>query len=179
MRACALPTPNGDTLTYSFLTTGGTDYQHFAIDSASGQVKTHGALDHEARNSYSVTVRATDLEGAAGAIAYTIEVTDQDEPPSAPGAPAVAARPGTDDRLDVSWNAPANAGKPAITSYDLHYRPGMSGNWIDGPQNVVVTSAVIPDLSPSTSYQVEVLATNADGDSDWSDHGTGSTGAAR
>ena len=169
---------NGDTLTYSFLTTGGTDYQHFAIDSASGQVKTHGALDHEARNSYSVTVRATDLEGAAGAIAYTIEVTDQDEPPSAPGAPAVAARPGTDDRLDVSWNAPANAGKPAITSYDLHYRPGMSGNWIDGPQNVVVTSAVIPDLSPSTSYQVEVLATNADGDSDWSDHGTGSTGAA-
>ena len=73
---------NGDTLTYSFLTTGGTDYQHFAIDSASGQVKTHGALDHEARSSYSVTVRATDPEGAAGAIAYTIEVTDQDEPPA-------------------------------------------------------------------------------------------------
>ena len=92
-----------------------------------------------------------------------------------PGAPAVAATPGTDDSLDVAWAAPANAGKPAIATYDLHYRPGSSGNWIDGPQDVAVTSAAIPDLSPRTSYQVEVRATNAEGDSDWSSPGTGST----
>ena len=167
---------NGDTLTYSFLTTGGTDYQHFAIDSASGQVKTHGALDHEARSSYSVTVRATDPEGAAGAIAYTIEVTDQDEPPAAPGAPAVSATAGTDTSLDVSWTAPPNAGKPAIDSYDLRYRKGNTGSWTESPSGVGSTSVSIPNLDANGSYQVQVRATNHEGDSDWSLPGTGRTG---
>ena len=153
----------------------GPDAASFAIVETSGQIRVQAALDFEATNSYSVTVRASDGTDS-DTVAVTIDVTDVDEPPVPPGAPAVAARPGTDDSLDVSWTAPANAGKPAITSYDLHYRPGTSGNWIDGPQNVVVTNAVIPSLSSSTSYQVEVRATNADGDSGWSDHGSGSTG---
>ena len=152
----------------------GPDAASFAIVETSGQIRVQAALDFEATNSYSVTVRASDGTDS-DTVAVTIDVTDVDEPPVPPGAPAVAATPGTDDSLDVAWTAPANAGKPAITSYDLHYRPGTSGNWIDGPQDVATTSAAIPDLSPSTSYQVEVRATNAEGDSDWSSHGTGST----
>ena len=152
----------------------GPDAASFAIVETSGQIRVQAALDFEATNSYSVTVRASDGTDS-DTVAVTIDVTDVDEPPVPPGAPAVAATSGTDDSLDVSWTAPANVGKPAITSYDLHYRPGTSGNWIDGPQDVATTSAAIPDLSPSTSYQVEVRATNAEGDSDWSSHGTGST----
>ena len=152
----------------------GPDAASFAIVETSGQIRVQAALDFEATNSYSVTVRASDGTDS-DTVAVTIDVTDVDEPPVPPGAPAVAATPGTDDSLDVAWAAPANVGKPAITSYDLHYRPGTAGNWIDGPQDVATTSAAIPDLSPRTSYQVEVRATNAEGDSDWSSHGTGST----
>ena len=162
---------DSDPLTY---TLEGADDASFAIVETSGQIRVQAALDFEATNSYSVTVRADDGTDS-DTVAVTIDVTDVDEPPVPPGAPAVAATPGTDGSLDVAWTAPANAGKPAIASYDLHYRPGTSGNWIDGPQDVAVTSAAIPDLSPRTSYQVEVRATNAEGDSDWSDHGTGST----
>ena len=66
---------DNDTLTYSI---SGTDANLFGIYTVSGQI-TVGAgtvLDYEARNSYAVTVTATDPSGAAGAIDVVITVTD-------------------------------------------------------------------------------------------------------
>ncbi len=62
--------------------------------------------------------------------------------------------------------------------YDLQYRQGTSGNFTTGPQNVTGTSASIGSLTPNTSYEVQVRATNAEGDGDWSFSGTGTTGAS-
>ncbi len=165
--------PDGDTLAYSFLTTGGSDYQHFAINESTGQVRTHGPLDYETRSSYSVTVRAADTEGAVGAIAYTIEVTDVDEPPDAPATPAVSAVPIADVlnpqyRLRVSWSAPANAGRPPISGYDVQYRQGTAGGWSNGPQGVSATETILDGLAEDTAYQVQVRASNDEGDSPWS-----------
>ena len=98
-------------------------------------------------------------------------------PPGRPAAPSVSATAGSGTSLDVTWAAPSNTG-PAITSYDLQYRQGTSGNFTTGPQNVTVTSAAIGGLMPNTSYQVQVRATNGDGDGDWSFSGTGQTGAS-
>ena len=58
----------------------------------------------------------------------TINVTDEDEPPSAPGALRVTATTGTGWSLEVSWNAPSNTGKPAITDFDVQYRKFKSAN---------------------------------------------------
>ena len=165
--------PDGDTLAYSFLTTGGSDYQHFAINESTGQVRTHGPLDYETRSSYSVTVRAADTEGAVGAIAYTIEVADVDEPPDAPATPAVSAVPIADVlnpqyRLRVSWSAPANAGRPPISGYDVQYRQGTAGGWSNGPQGVSATETILDGLAEDTAYQVQVRASNDEGDSPWS-----------
>ena len=165
--------PDGDTLAYSFLTTGGSDYQHFAINESTGQVRTHGPLDYETRSSYSVTVRAADTEGAVGAIAYTIEVADVDEPPDAPATPAVSAVPIADVlnpqyRLRVSWSAPANAGRPPISGYDVQYRQGTAGGWSNGPQGVSATETILDGLGEDTAYQVQVRASNDEGDSPWS-----------
>ena len=67
----------GDTLAY---TLGGADMASFDIDSASGQLMTKAALDHEARASYTVTVTASDGNTADDAtITVTITVTDVDE----------------------------------------------------------------------------------------------------
>ena len=73
---------DNDTLTYSL---EGTDAASFAIVSTRGQIQTSAALDHEARSSYSVTVRADDGKGGTDTIGVTIRVTDVNEPPTVNG----------------------------------------------------------------------------------------------
>ena len=162
---------NSDPLTY---TMEGTDAASFTFNASTRQIKTKSAVtyDHEAKSSYSVTIKASDTT-SSDTVSVTINVTDVAEPPSAPSAPTVSGASTTS--LSVSWSAPSNTGKPAITSYDLQYRAGSTGNWSSGPQDQTTTSATIGSLAASTSYQVQVRATNDEGDSAWSPHGTGST----
>ena len=166
----------GDTLGYEL---GGADAASFDIVGTTGQIrtKTNVSYDFEAKSSYTVTVTASDGTATADA-SVTIGVTDVDEPPSAPATPAVSAVSGSTTRLTVSWAAPGNAGKPAIASYDVQYRLGSSGAWSDGPQDVAGTTATITSLATDTAYQARVRATNAEGDSGWSDPpGSGRTSA--
>ena len=173
----ATDTDTGDTLTY---TLEGAGAASFDIVSTSGQIRTRSGVtyDHEARSSYSVTVKADDGNAGTATVAVTITVTDVAEPPAAPAAPAVTATSASTTSVDVAWTAPANPGKPAISGYDLRYRVGNSGSWTDGPQNRTGASASIASLTAGTSYQVQVRATNAEGDGPWSDSGSGSTGTA-
>ena len=157
----------GDTLGY---TLGGADAASFDFVESSGQIRTKSGVtyDFETKSSYTVTVTASDGTDTAVAT-VTISVTDVDEPPSAPATPMVSAVSGSTTSLSVSWAAPANAGKPAIASYDVQYRVGSSGAWSDGPEDVAGTSTTITSLVASTDYEARVRATNAEGDSGWSD----------
>ncbi len=167
--------PDNDTLTYSL---EGSDAGKFTIISTSGQIQTKvgEAYDYEASTSYSVTVKATDTGGGSAVITVTINVTNNTtEKPLVPAAPTVVATSEVTMSLDVTWAAPSNTGRPTITSYDLQYRKGTSGGWTDGPQNQTGTSASITGLDGNSEYQVQVRATNVDGDSDWSSPGSGDT----
>ena len=167
----------GDTLSY---TLGGADAASFDIVRTSGQIrtKTNVSYDFEAKSSYTVTVTASDGTDTAVAT-VTISVTDVAEPPSAPATPMVSAVSGSTTSLSVSWGAPANAGKPAIASYGVQYRAGSSGTWSDGPEDVATTTATITSLTANTLYQARVRATNAEGDSGWSDPpGSGRTNSS-
>ena len=106
----------------------------------------------------------------------TINVTDQDEPPLVMNKPVVTATANSTTSLEVSWTEPPNPGRPRIGSYDLQYRVGSNGDFSNGPQNQTGTSAAIGNLTPNTSYEVRVRATNAEGDGVWSPSGTGTTG---
>ena len=153
--------PEGDKLSYSLGAT--TDDAHFAIDAGSGQLKTKGALDHEGKISYSVTVTAEDPGGLSDSIAVTINVGDLKEPPGAPGGlKAVAASNG----LTVTWTAPAApAGTTplSITRYDLQYRRSSVSSWTSHSHADTTTTAAITGLTPETTYNVRVRAWNADG----------------
>ena len=70
--------PNEDTLTY---TLGGTDAASFSIVGRSGLLQTKAALDKEEKDTYMVTVTATDPSGLNATINVTIKVTNVDEPP--------------------------------------------------------------------------------------------------
>ena len=165
-----------DTLTY---TLEGTDAASFAIVSTSGQIQTKAgvAYDHEAQSQYSVTVKADDGNGGTDTIAVTVNITDVNEPPSAPAEPTVEAVDGSSDSLSVTWTAPDNSGKPDIESYDLQYRKGTTGDFTDGPQDVTGLTTTINGLDAESPYQVRVRASNAEGNSGWSSAGTGTTGA--
>ena len=165
---------SGDTLRY---TLGGTDMASFAIVSTSGQLQTRAALDFETKSSYAVTVSVSDGNGGSDSISVTITVTDVNEQPGRPAAPSVGATANSDTSLDVSWAAPGLNGGPAITGYNLRYRQGTSGSFMNGPQNVSGTSAMITGLTAGTSYQVQVRALNGETPSDWSPAGTGTTTA--
>ena len=163
---------DGDTPAYAL---AGTDAADFSIDGSTGQLRTAAALDHEAGPSRSVTVSASDGNGGGATIPVTVLVTDVDEPPDAPSAPTVSAASGTS--LSVSWTAPANAGRPATTDYDVRYGSG-GGTFADWAHAGTATAATITGLEADTAYQVQVLARNAEGASAWSATGEGRTNAA-
>ena len=105
----------------------------------------------------------------------TINVTDVAEPPSAPSSPTVSAASSTS--LQVTWDAPENTG-PNITDYDYRYKALADSSWTEVTNTTItVTTVTIPGLTASTFYDVEVLAKNAEGASEWSNPGIGSTAA--
>ena len=166
---------DNDPLTY---TLEDTDAASFNFNATTRQLSTKSGVtyDHETKPSYSVTLKAEDDNGGSDTLAVTITITDVEEPPGRPAAPSVSSVDGNTTSLDVNWTAPSNTG-PDIDDYDLRYREGTSGAWTNGPPNVSGTSTTISGLTESTSYQVQVLARNAEGESPWSLPGSGQTGA--
>ena len=164
---------DGDRLTYR---KSGDDSASFTLSPSTGQLGASAALDYETKFIYSFSMTVSD-GGCTDSIEVTVIVDDVDEPPSAPGAPTVTATSGSTTSLDVSWTAPANGGKPPITGYDLQYRQGTTGSFQAGPQNVAGASATISSLQTNALYQVQVRATNAEGDGPYSSSGSGRTNA--
>ena len=125
-------------------------------------------------------MEASDGNGGAASVEVTIAVTDVDEPPAAPGAPAVA-RSSSDSRsaLEVSWTAPDNTGRPAISGYDVRYQEQGALNWTSHPFTGTGTRTTLGGLDQDRPYAVQVRASNDEGTGAWSASGSGSTGANR
>ena len=162
---------DGGTLSYRL---GGTDQASFTIDDNQLQTLSGETYDYEKKNSYKVTVRVEDGQGGSNTIEVTINLIDQQEPPETPASPSVSAASSTS--LTVTWDEPTNTG-PDIDDYDVQYREGDSGNFTTWTHNSAERTATITGRKPGTSYEVQVKARNAEGTSDWSDSGTGSTSA--
>ena len=93
--------------------------------------------------------------------------------PDAPGTPTVAA--GGRGELVVSWTAPDPNGS-TITSYQVQYwMEGEDRRRRDGVQG---TTTTLTELGDSMEYMVQVRAVSNNGDSPWSEPGTGTTMAA-
>ena len=158
-------------------TLDGSDKDYFEIGTSNGQIRTRSGMtyDFETTNRYSVTVEADDGNGGSESIPVIINVTDVEEKPTKPAVPTVENVAGNTRALYVTWTAPSNVGRPPVLSYDLQYREGNSGPWFNGPQDQTGANASIADLSPGTEYEVQVRATNKDGDGPWSDEGSAFT----
>ena len=187
-RLAARDDDSGDEVTgWSIM--GGADQSQFSITSDTGVLSFQEAPDYESPtdvvsgdppsgagdNEYVVTVEVRSGAGARELEAeqtFTVRVTDEQEPPGIPEAPAFSGE--TSDSLTVHWRDPENTG-PAITDYDVRYREKGPGRFIDAQHMGPGLSLTLDDLEPGTAYEVQVRATNDEGTSDWSGSGEGMT----
>jgi type II secretory pathway pseudopilin PulG len=109
-------------------------------------------------------------DGSYSATASAAPVVPTDNRvPGAPGTPTAAPAPDGPGsyQLAVSWAAPADLGLPLATEYRLEYKL-QAASW---PTTTTVSrtlpssTAIIPGLPASTSYELRVFAVNSQGDS--------------
>ena len=156
---------DGDSLTYTF---SGPDMDRFTFTPSTAQLRTKSGqtYDYETHEQFVVRVTADDGNGGTKTATVVISVRDVDEPPPAPTRlTLVQAYPTS---MALSWTPPDNAGRPAITGYDLQYRKSSESAWTAGLQGITDTNDSITGLDPSTSYHVQVRANNDEGAGVWS-----------
>ena len=153
---------DGGTITYSLQ---GADSSKFTIGTSNGQIQTKAQrFDFEAKPSYSFTARASDSHAgettSTGTVTITVNIEDQTERPLVPTN--VATKDITRFSYGLSWTAPTNTGRPAITEYMVEWTTDTSSSNILS-KDVTSTSASITGLTHGTKYYTRVSAENADG----------------
>ncbi len=176
--------PEGDHVEYSLVGPDGD--KRFRIDSQTGQLRARlsTVLNHEAKASYLLTVRAQaslarardefeDRDGGSAEIEVTVNVEDLEEPPGTPGKPRFWEVPGSATSVSLNWSPGENTGPRMV--YDVRYRETGGGSWTEGPRGLAWTSADLTGLSAGVEYEAQARARSDEGQSDWSRSGTGST----
>ena len=165
-----------DSAKFSITTAGVLTFAAAPNYEAPGDLVSTTPANDAGNNEYIIVVTATSGSGARQTTApqtLTITVTDVNEAPGRPAPPTVTAVAATPTSLSVSWTAATNTG-PAIT-YNLRYRKSSEASWTSSTYAGTETSTTLTGLAPGTSYEVQVLAKNREGDGPWSEAGTGRT----
>ena len=97
-----------------------------------------------------------------------LRAVSTDSVTTVPNAPILSTTGKTETTISISWTTPANGGS-AITGYTYQWSTNNFAS-ILGSTSVssATNSATISGLSPSTSYNIRVFATNAIGNSAFS-----------
>ena len=165
-----------DSAKFSITTAGVLTFAASPNYEAPGDIVSTTPANDAGNNEYIIVVTATSGSGARQTTAtqtLTITVTDVNEAPGQPAPPTVTAVAATPTSLSVSWTAATNTG-PAIT-YNLRYRKSSEASWTSSTYAGTATNTTLTGLAPGTSYEVQVLAKNREGDGPWSEAGTGRT----
>ena len=142
--------PNGDILTY---TLGGPDMASFGIGRGTGQLMTKAELNREAKDTYMVTVTATDPQGLSDSVDVAIKVTDVDEAPEIMvGGLAVTGR----SAIDYAEN-----GTGDVATYSAAGPDAASATWSlsgDDYGDFDINSAGVLTFGTAPNYEAPVDA---------------------
>ena len=130
----------------------------------------------EDRETFTLSLTVSDAPAGvtAGSATGVIEDDDMVSPPLAPEAPVVSAL--SRFALNAEWVEPQVI--PEVTDYDLRYRVADSEtDFIDAGFDGTDAAAILEGLTPSTAYEVQVRAVNAEGAGPWSPSGRAQTHA--
>jgi hypothetical protein len=129
-------------------------------------------------STFSTTVSTTNstVTGLAASTAYEFQVFAVNAAGAGPASATLSASttiaaPGavtgltvgtvTSSSVALSWTAPSSGG--AVAAYTVQYRVSGAGTWSDFSTTITATTATVTGLAGSTSYEFQVLATNAGG----------------
>ena len=175
--AIAATDPDNDTLTCSL---GGQDASAFGMDTTTGQLRTHAALDYETKSIYAVSVTVSDGKLTAN-IDVTINITDVDELPdqvaevkgvSANNAPVFTAGSSTTRSIAENTANGTNIGSPiSATDADNNTLTYSLGGTDAASFNIVSTTGQLQtntalDYETRNSYFVTVSVSDGNGGSD-------------
>jgi len=149
----------GDSFTYSLVSgTGSTDNASFSING--DQLLTKAIFDFETKNSYSIRVRTTDLGGHFYEEAFTISVTNANDPPH-----NILL-----SKSSISENQPAGSTIGTLSASDqdasdTHTFSLVSGAGSDDNTNFSITGNVLKttasfDFETKNNYSIRVKATD-------------------
>ena len=184
----AVDQDEGDQIT-EYGIAGGADGGLFEVEAETGELMFREAPDYEAPgdlesgepqsgagdNEYVVVVEVRSGEGERerrGSRAIRVRVSDEEEPPEAPGVPVVTAE--GSDSLKVSWKEPENRG-PEIADYEVRYRERGEEGYSDGGHEGTGLEVRLSGLKEGTVYEVQVRAVSDEGISEWSEPGESRT----
>ncbi len=153
-------------ISYSLVNNAG---GRFAIDPGSGAVTVAGALDRELAAAYDITVRATSADGSFSDAGFTISLLDADEFDvgtisdlnGAANQVSESAADGTP--VGITAFAVDNDATNSAITYTLDDSAG--GRFAMDPNTGVITKAGALSFVTSSSHNVTVRATSADGSS--------------
>ncbi len=131
--------------------TGSDDNAHFQIND--NELSCITSFNYEAKESYSIRIRATDASSESVEKVFTIEITDETEAPF----DAANITQISDSVFTIKWNCAAGY------NYQLQYRESLgSGDWIDLGDPRTFSSSLtmshpdpIPENTPQRFYRVK------------------------
>ncbi|MEZ5729474.1 MAG: cadherin domain-containing protein [Burkholderiaceae bacterium] len=151
----------GDVLSFSIVD-GNVDGA-FSIDAATGElsVANPAALDFETRQSFTLTVQATDSGGLTSSATVTIALTDVNEPPT----DLLLVRVNAITRLQDPYGTVLVADPDAGETFSYVLVDDASGKFqIDAGSGVVsAVPTAVSGLSSGSSYRIVVTATDSAG----------------
>ena len=125
--------------------------------------------------SYTFTVQQDTATGLGTTSAPSSSIADTITDPAAPTD--IAAQT-TSSTADVTWAAPVNNGGSPSSVMGAQYAASPFVTWNVAATNITSTSYTITGLTPGTSYEFEVAATNAQGQSPYETTATAQVNAS-
>ena len=158
--------PNDDKITY---TLGGADAASFTINAQTGQLMAMGMLNREVKDTYTVTVTATDSYQESATITVTIKVANTEEDPEVSGD-ATANYPENGTGLVKSYRATDDEDDQTRTALKWSLGGTDAGDF--SLDNGVLTFKKSPNFEDPTggqgdnanTYTVEVIVTDSSGE---------------
>ena len=151
------------TVVASTVTFSSSDTKTISIPTVEGDSTSDGIL--------TVTVTAGNSYTVGAPSSANTTIIRNPTPPSKPDAPTVEAL--TTTSIRVNWQEPSS--ETTIDEYQIRHRKTGTPGWITATSPASARTKNITGLKVNASYDVQVLATNADGNSPWSELTTEST----
>ena len=116
---------------------------------------------------YEVRVRAENAVGDSSWSDSALGVPTPPRPPSRPNPTTLRVGRVGDERLEATWTPPHDGGSP-ITGYEVRHREVSASTWESSGDIGTRTFSIITGLTTGVTYEVQIRAKNAIGDSAWS-----------